>query len=216
MLDGRARRSFWTLVLSAATLAVIAVPARAEIIDRVLAVVGGHIITESDVRAVRALGLVNTGGAQDVTGAVLAHLIERELMLEEVERYGPPEPSAETVEQRVTELEARLSSSGGIDRVVRDTGFARGRLRELVRDDLRIQSYLDQRFASAARPTDEEVTRYYEAHRGEFTARTLDEVTPLVRERLGSERRRTLIAEWVADLRRRGEVTNLYLPVQQP
>ena len=47
-------------------------------------------------------------------------------------------------------------------------GFTEARLRAWVRDDLRIAAYLDQRFAAAGAPTDEEVAAYYAAHRDEF------------------------------------------------
>ena len=67
-----------------------AVP-RAEVIDRVLAVVAGQVITLSDVRAVSELALLVGSNAPDALRGTLDQLIERELILTEVRRYAPPQ-----------------------------------------------------------------------------------------------------------------------------
>ena len=75
-----------------------ATPTRAangpEIIDRMMAVVAGDLIMMSDVAAAVEFGLVPPAPAADVTRTVLSQLIDRSLMLAEVERYAPPEPTA--------------------------------------------------------------------------------------------------------------------------
>src|SRR5947207_10013508 len=73
-----------------------------EIIERVLARVvalgSGDVITQTDVTAARDLGLVeDRGGATESSHEILSRLIDRSLMLAEVDRYAPPEPSADAV-----------------------------------------------------------------------------------------------------------------------
>ncbi len=82
------------------------------------------------------------------------------------------------------------------------------RLRAWVRDDLRTQAYLAQRFVSASTPTDVEIANAYAQQKEEFdrAGTTLAEAAPILRERLIASRRRELIADWVADLRRRTDV----------
>ena len=63
-----------------------------EVLDRMLAVVAGDLIMLSDVTAAVEFGLVPRTSGPDVTRAVLTQLIDRSLMLAEVERYAPPEP----------------------------------------------------------------------------------------------------------------------------
>src|SRR6266850_4885668 len=82
----------------------------AETIDRVLAVVAGQIITLSDVTAARALGLQSPGDAGDPVRAVLSKLMDRELVLAEVERYAPPEPAAAAVDREIDAIRARFPS----------------------------------------------------------------------------------------------------------
>jgi hypothetical protein len=77
-----------------------------------------------------------------------------------------------------------------------------------VRDDLRIAAYLEQRFASAGAPTTAEVDFYYQEHIDEFLRAGVsqDEGLRQSRERLTQERRRALIADWLADVRKRTDV----------
>ena len=80
----------------------------ADVIDRVLATVEGRVITLSDVRIVKTLGLVAVPAGVDADKAILSALIDRLLVLEEVERYAPPEPDGAAVEERVAAV--RLAS----------------------------------------------------------------------------------------------------------
>ena len=66
----------------------------AELVERTLAIVGGSAITLSDVQTAMALGLV--GGVTELEAATEA-LVERALILREVERYAPPEPEASRI-----------------------------------------------------------------------------------------------------------------------
>lgn len=122
--------------------------AQSEIIDRVLAVVGGEVITQSDVDGAMALGLVPAAGRKDQRGAALERLIERALMLTEARRYAPPEPDAASVEQGLQAIRQRFSAAAAWTQTLAMYGMDEARLREFVRDDLRIQAYLNERFAS--------------------------------------------------------------------
>jgi hypothetical protein len=141
-------------------LSATAQPAGAELVERTLAIVGGNAITLSDVRAALALGLV--AQATDVDAATES-LVERALKLREVERYAPPEPEV----ARIADIRERLGTAQ-VDAILAAGGITEARFRSWIRDDLRIATYVDQRFAAD-----------------------------------GPERRDSLIADWVADLRRR-------------
>jgi hypothetical protein len=126
----------------------------ADTIDRVLAVVAGQLITLSDLNAMRDLGIITAApNSADPTGDVLAKLIDRELMLAEVERYAPPEPESADIDREVAVVRARFPSQQAFDDVLARAGFDLGHVREIVRQNLRLKAYLDQRFAVA---TDEQ------------------------------------------------------------
>jgi hypothetical protein len=134
--------------LLATVLALWATPSRAEIIDRALAVVGGVVITQSDARASAELGLASVEGSGDPQAAVLAWLVDRQLMLMEVDRSLPPEPTEEAVTQQLQKVRGRFQSEAEFEKVLRRTGVDEMRLRATLRDQLRIDAYLNQRFGS--------------------------------------------------------------------
>ena len=165
----------------AATLAIVLVAVsgpRAETIDRVLAVAAGNLITLTDVTAARDLQLQTADGAADPIRAILVKLIDRELVLAEVDRYAPPEPGAAAIDREIEGVRARFGSQAELDAALQRSGIDEKHLRETLRQDLRIRAYLDQRFAAAA------------------------------------DRRNAMVEEWMAGLRRRGDVIDLYLPGQ--
>ena len=163
-------------ILACALLLGVGVGAvRAEVIDRLLAVVGSDLIMLSDVNAARDLGLVTPGPSADPVREVLSRLIDRELQLGEVERYAPRDPTPEEIDAEVQNVRARFPSQQAFDAVLARSGVTLPRLIERLREDLRIQAYLDQRFSSVA------------------------------------DRRQRLVNEWIAGLRRRTPIIDLYL-----
>jgi len=181
--------------------------ARAEVIDRILAVVDGAIITQSDANGAIRLGLVR--GPADPLDAVVDRLIERRLMLREVDRYAPPDPVQADVDRIVAEIRARAGSPAQFDAILLQTGIGLDQLQRHVRDDLRIESYLQQRFG-AIQPTEEEIRQYYTEHAAAFSQggvlRPFEEAHDVVKAALVAERRAATIRDWLADLRRRANV----------
>lgn len=179
-----------------------------EPLDRTLAIVGGQPITLSDARAAIALGLIDAPQSDDPIADAARQLVDRELILREVQRYAPAPPDAGAVEARLAEVEQRVGDAAALKRALDRHGLTETRLRAWVRDDLRSQAYLAQRFASASLPSDTEIAQAYTRSRAEFdkAGLTFEQATPLVRERLVASRRRELIADWLSDLRRRTDV----------
>jgi hypothetical protein len=207
------RRTFLILVVSLLLAAVPLPGASAEVIDRVMAVVSGRLILLSDVTAARDLGLVSAGSQPDVLGTVLDGLIDRSLMLTEVERFVPPEPAADAVEARLQAVRARFASPEAYRAALARSGIDEARLAEIIRQDLRIQAYLDLRF-TVPPATDEDVERFYREHAADFAVNgrvpPLDAVRSQVVLVMNSARRLTLVNDWVAGLRRRADIVNLY------
>ena len=123
-----------------------------EVIDRTLAIVSGRTITLSDARTAIALGLVE---GPSVDSAVVQRLVDRELMLRETERYQPPEPPPQRIDETLAAITARVGGEAALSRLLADGGFSVERLHAWVRDDLRIQAYLRQRFADDERRQDQ-------------------------------------------------------------
>ena len=197
----RAALAFCVVVASA-------MPARAQapvVIDAIVARVNGRVILASDVRAAEVLphGLASTR----LTNPIDA-MVDRTLMLEDVERASPATPPGDAVEARRRELEAAVGAAA-LGRLASRDGMTPARLQAWVRDDLRMDAYVAQRFTAAAQPTDEEVAAYFAANAARF-ARPGEEAgeaaTDRARAALVDQRRQALIAAWLDGLRRRADI----------
>jgi hypothetical protein len=193
-------------------LTLPAVQSRADdLLDRVLATVEGRVITLSDVRTAQRFGFVTTAASADPTSATLDRLIDRLVILAEVERYAPPEPEPDAVRRAVAEIHARVGSEEAVAAALRVAGLDEAALVQWARNDLRIAQYLQERFAGAAEPSDEDVESYVRRHEADLrgTGRALDdpEVRRLARERVAAERHDAVVREWVQGLRARAGVS---------
>ena len=191
--EGRGQRGQRALVVAVCSLLSALCPVRAEVIDRVLAILPGQIVTLSDVEAALDLGVVEVPSGPDRIAAGLTALVDRMLMLNEVRRVAPPEPSAAAIDARVARIRERLGTPAAMARVLAARGLDEKVVRLFAADDLRLTSYLAERFSGAAQPTDDEIRQAGES----------------ARQRLTDERRRALIEAWTAELRRRADVTVL-------
>jgi hypothetical protein len=179
-----------------------------QLLDRVVARVNGYAITLSDVNAALALGVIEAPAGEAQQPTATARLIDRQLVLAEVARFAPPEPDAAAIERETAAMKARAGAR--LADVMRATGLDESRIRDLVRDTLRIQAYLSQRFGTSVQVSDEEVAAYYRNHSAEFmrngTVMSFEEAEPTARQRAATTRRDATIAQWMSDLRMRAEV----------
>jgi hypothetical protein len=135
-------------------------------------------------------------------------------VLAEVDRYAPPEPSAAAVDRGVAEVRARFASDRALDAALARSGLDASKLRGIVRQNLRIQAYEEQRF-TAATPTEAELARYYREHADQFTRgealAPYNEVKDQIAATMAVERRQALVDDWIAGLRRRADILDVYL-----
>ena len=190
-------------------------PLRAEVIDRILAVVDTQIVTLSDARAALKFALVPEDVSADPIAAVLQRLIDRRLMLAEVDRYAPPEPAPVAVDAAMAVVERRFKDTLEMEIALNQSAMSREELRRYVRDSLRLETYFQQRFSTVVQPSEDEILLYYREHAAEFTVagklQPLDAVRDAVRTAVIREQREVFVRQWVQGLRRRGSVQVLYL-----
>jgi peptidyl-prolyl cis-trans isomerase SurA len=203
------------VLLVALALFGAAGPLRAEVIDRILAVVDTQIVTLSDARAALRFALVPEDVSADPIAAVLQRLIDRRLMLAEVDRYAPPEPTPAAVDAAVAVIERRFKDTLEMEIALNQSAMSREELRRYVRDTLRLETYFQQRFSTVVQPSEDEILRYYREHAADFTVsgklQPLEAARESVRTAVIREQRDVLVRQWVEGLRRRGAVQVLYL-----
>jgi hypothetical protein len=197
-----------------ACITSVASASPAEVIDRVVAVVNGVVITLSDVQGALRFGLVTPDRANDVRAAV-DRMIDRRLGLVEVERYAPPEPPDSRIDAELAAARATFGSESAFASALAETGLTVDQLRRQYRDDLRRRIYEEQRFGFALHPSEEETVGYYRANQDRFRrgggVPAYDEIRADVRAAWIAEKRTELVREWIAGLRRRADIVVLPL-----
>ena len=175
------------------------------LLDRVVARVGSAAVTLSDVRGAVGLGVIPSGDER----LLVEMLVQRHIVMDEVRRFPPPEPSALAIEAEAARLRTRPGA--GLAALVQSTGLDEARIRTLAGENLRIQAYLELRFGTSVQVTDEEVEQYYRTHPEEFTRngalQPFNDVQALARPRASTLRRQVTIDQWMRDLRARADVT---------
>jgi hypothetical protein len=132
-----------------AIFALFVVPTAAQqLLDRVVARVGATPITQTDVDAAVAFGVIDRQAGEPVK-----QMIDRRLILVEVNRFPPPEPDFRVVQDLMVKMKATAGPE--VNAVMKRTGVDDKRLSELARETLRIRSYLLQRFGNSARSDDQ-------------------------------------------------------------
>jgi hypothetical protein len=178
-----------------------------QLIDRVLARVGPNAVTMTDVRIALELGLVQASG-DNRQAVALERTIDRQLQLNEVARFSPPEPPAAAVAEEVASMKMRAGPD--LNALMTSTGLDEARLQQLARETLRTRAYIAQRFGTTVQVNEDEARKYYEEHPAEFTRdgvrMPFEEAESSARQRASTERLRVTIDQWVRDLRMRAEV----------
>ena len=189
---------------------VLTLHARTDILDRVLAVVGSDVIMLSDVRTVTTFGLMPDAHNE---ADVLTQLIDRALILGEVNRFIVPEPGVGVIEARLDDLRSHFPTPEAFLDALAKVGMTETSLARALLKGWRVENYLEQRFGSTAQPTEAELARYYRGRIDQYSIggepQPFDQIRDQVQRDLHGERQRTLIADWIARLNLRVKVTRL-------
>ena len=208
------------LILSACGLA------RAEIVDRTIAVVNGHLITWSDLdEQMRFEALENQRPLRELTAeerrAAFDHLVQNWILRDQMQGMFPA--ADEDVEAHLAELReawhmekdpARWSS------LVQSYGLSGEELHKQAANQLEILRFLEFRVRPLVRVSRQEVEEYYRttltpqlAARGE-TPEPVQKLTPKIRELLVQQKMNQELDKWLATLRSQAQVRLLWSGVK--
>ncbi len=200
------QRAFCMLIF----LVLTAGSAKQDIIDKVVATVDRQLIMLSDVRAVTELGVLAMGSNEGSESQVTSRLINSILILVEVDRFLVSEPPQPVIQRRIDELKEHHSTVKSFETAWKSVGMTEERLYRLVRNDLRIDIYLRQRFTSTAEPTNAELVQYYKENQHQYVHNgsrlSFNDARELVRDDLLEERRQVIIQNWIARLHESVEI----------
>ena len=225
------QRTVWTgYPLFAACLLVAIVlasgSARAEIVDRTIAVVNGHLITWSDLdEQMRFEALQNQRSLRELTAeerrTAFDHLVQNWILRDQMQGMFPA--ADEDVEARIADLRqlwhmekdpAKWSS------LVESYGLGAEELHKLTANQLEILRFLDFRVQPLVRITRQEVEEYYRTTltpqleaKGE-TPEPVQKLAPKIRELLMQQKMNQELDKWMANLRSQAQVRLLWSGVE--
>lgn len=177
---GRAVVGAWLV----STMFLAGVPVSAVEVDRILAMANSRVITLSDLTAYQTVF-----GSPNVSREDTLHaLIDRQLLLEEADRFAIPAPSAADVSARIDALTAQLGGPENVEGRLARLGWEPEDLRAWVADDLRVADFLDQRIYFFVLVTTQDIDAYYEGHREEFFGLSPEDARSAINKRFIQER----------------------------
>ena len=180
------------------TLATAAAPA--QIIDRMLAVVGGQILTLSDVAQEKQIREVLAEKGPSDDKSILNDLINSQLIEVEIGQSPGIDVSDDTIDEamrRIPDLH----------------GLAPKIVREAIRRRLRASQFFDVRFRQAIRASDDEIAQYYKdvfvpeaQNRGVNPVPPLVQVSEMIQRNIIEEKTVKEVDAWLEATRQRSDV----------
>lgn len=185
-------------------------PGQTQLVDRILASVDGDPILASEVERAVGLGLESRRGEEsdrDYRRRVLDGLIEQRLRVHEVDRFGFTEVPSADVDRAVERLRQELGDESAFRRRLVELDLDADGLRRLVRRQLVVLAYVEERVGPRVFVGLDDIRAYYEAVlRPELSGRgeplpPLEEVRERIRGVLREQRLTAEVARWTAELR---------------
>ena len=198
----------------------------AEVIDRIVATVNGHIILQSDVdEAISYQALADNhplnATSPDERKAALNRLIDQELIREEVHASDFQPASPADVDARLAEIR-KLHPEATDDvswlAALQRYGLTANELREKVTADLNSWKAVDAHLRPSVAIDSGSVQRYYhdhflpELHKTAAPEPALAEVAPKIKEILAQQQINDLLANWLKSLRTDSRIQIAYVP----
>jgi hypothetical protein len=193
---------------------LLALPATAVTVDRIAAVIDGQVLTVSEITQmvdVRFFPRV-AQSEDDHRREVLDALIAQALRYRDVERFGAQDIPADTIEARVVEIQRRFPTEAEFLTALTRAELTPEELRALVKRQLQVEAYIQERFAPLVFVTNEEIDEYYRGpwreqrrERG-LPVPPLAQVREEVRAALRLSRLQVEVDRWTAQLRSRANV----------
>ncbi|HZX36448.1 MAG TPA: peptidyl-prolyl cis-trans isomerase [Thermodesulfobacteriota bacterium] len=171
----RSRRFSAKVMVPALVAALMFTPwARAETVDRIVAVVNSEIITLSELNAATAIvmgglkGKISADASAEDKSRILDRLIEKALMKQSAEKAGI-EVSEKEIDNAVEDIKKENSmTQDSLLVALANNGLTYASYREQMREEIRQVKFMDRQFRSGINITDEDVTNYYKQNLKDF------------------------------------------------
>jgi hypothetical protein len=213
--EGRRQRAEVTAAIITFCLLPSAFCLRAAVVDRIAALVDRQVLTVSEVTQMAGIRFFARPAGQsddDYRHAILEDLIAQALRYRDVERFGAADVSKDAIEARLLEIQKRFASPDEFNAAVQNAQLTMDEVRALIKRELQVENYVQERFAPMIGVTTEEIETYYrttwtqERQRRGLPVLPLPQVQDEIRTTLKSSRLQTEVDKWTAELRSHSNV----------
>ncbi len=195
-------------------LAILATPAFAVTVDRIAATVDRQVLTVSEITQMVGIRFFARTAEDDDDHRrnVLDALIAQALRFRDVERFGAQDMTADTIEARLLEIQRRFPTEAEFQAAVARAELTLDEVRALVKRQLQVEAYIQERFAPLVFISNEEIDAYY---RGPWSQQRRERGLPVpplssvqeeIRTAVRGSRLEEEIGKWTAQLRERADV----------
>jgi peptidyl-prolyl cis-trans isomerase SurA len=196
-------------------LALLPLPARAVMVDRIAAVVDRQVITVSEINQMVELRFFPrraSASNDDYRHDILDALVAQALRFRDVERFGGQDIPKDSIEARVREIQGRFSSTADFEAALRRAELSADEFRALVKRQMQVEAYIQERFAPKIFISSDDIEAYY---RGKWSEQRrarglpippLADVREEIRTALKSSQLQSEIDRWTAQLRAHANV----------
>ena len=191
------------------------------VLDRVVAVVNGQVLLQSDVDAEMNFAALEPGEGRDTPQQAMSRLVDRVLILQQMnEQQVVPKISDADLEKSLMEQRAHLSGCGnysctsdqGWQAFLRAHDLTNQEVIEHWRERLAILRFVDQRFRTGIRVSPASIADYYAKSvvpafaQQDKTAPPLKGVSARIREVLLQQQMNGMTQNWLNSLRQEGNL----------
>jgi hypothetical protein len=189
-------------------LLMVALPASAVTVDRVAARIDQQVLTVSEINQMREIRFFPNDDPQQILEALIAQA----LRFRDVERFGAQDIPKDSIETRLTEIERRFPSAADFTTAVQHAELTMDEVRALVKRELQVEAYIQERFAPMIFVSNEDIEAMYN---GAWTQQRkqrglpippLSEVNEEIRTLIRSRQLQQQIDKWTEQLRARANV----------
>jgi hypothetical protein len=193
---------------------MLAAPASAVTVDRIAAVIDRQVLTVSEVsQLVEIRFFPRLASSEDEhRREVLDALVAQALRYRDVERFGAQDIPRDTIEARIQEIQKRFASEAEFQTALARAELTADELRALVKRQLQVEAYIQERFAPLVFISSEDIETYYRGPWSEqrrerrLPVPPLDQVRDEIRTAVRASRLQEEIDRWTAQLRARANV----------
>jgi hypothetical protein len=194
---------------------LFAAPVYAVTVDRIAAVIDRQVLTVSEVNQMAELRFfprVAGRNDDDYRHDILEALIAQALRFRDVERFGAQDIPKDSIEARLVEIQHRFASPAELDAALARAELTTDELRALIKRQLQVDAYIQERFAPMVFVANEDIADYYNGPwRQQRVARglpvpPLNDVREEIRTLIRSRQLDQQIETWTTQLRARANV----------